>query len=190
MTAKKQTLHRKLFLARRAAEAVPKRGYNHDGDYYFARFEDVMAEASKQLEKRGIVVIPQMIDEELIVGRLGVIAKAVIEYEVTDTEGDESLKLRWAGTGHDEPGDKALFKATTGTSKYFLASLLGIPFGKDPEEDSAPVDSQPNEADRVRQDQDAAAEAPDVRPTLKPVPESDFPEPDWDGLDREESASA
>jgi ERF superfamily len=173
---KPKTLHRKLFLARKAAKAVPKRGYNHDGDYYFARFEDVMAEASAQLEKRGILVIPQMVDEELIVGRLGVIAKAVIEYEVTDTEGDESLKLRWAGTGHDEPGDKALFKATTGTSKYFLASLLGIPFGTDPEEDSPAA-----EADQIRREQDTAADEPD-EPTIKPLPESDLPEPDWSGL--------
>lgn len=176
MSAKKQSLRRKLFLARKAAEAVPKRGYNLEGEYFFARFEDVMAEASKQLEKRGIVVIPQMVDEELIIGRTGVIAKAVIEYEVADTETEESLKLRWAGTGHDEPGDKALFKATTGTSKYFLASLLGIPFGTDPEEDSPAA-----EADQIRREQDAAAERPD-EPAIKPLPESDLPEADWSGL--------
>lgn len=172
-----QTLRRKLFLARRAAQAVPKRGYNKDGDYYYSRFEDVMAEASRQLDKKGIVVIEQMVDEELIVGHLGVIAKAVIEYEVTDTIRGESLKLRWAGTGHDEPGDKALFKAVTGTDKYFLAKLLNIPFGTDPEED-APHD----EAEQIRADQDAAAEEPDEAPAIKPLPDSDLPEPDWSGV--------
>lgn len=133
---KKPSLRRKLFLARKAAEAVEKKGENDD--YTYARFEDVLAEASKQLEKRGILVIPSMVEETLTTGKLdgssgGVLAKAVIEYEVVDTEGDEFLKLRWAGTGIDTPGDKALFKATTGTAKYFLAHLLGIPFGSDPE---------------------------------------------------------
>lgn len=175
---KPKTLRRKLFLARKAAEAIPKRGYNKDGDYYFARFEDVLAEAARQLDKRGIIWIPEMVEEELVVGRLGVIAKAVIVYEVTDTETDETLKIRWAGTGHDEPGDKALFKATTGTNKYFLAALLRIPFGTDPEEDA----SAPNEPDLRRQEQDAAAEAPDEEPRIKPLPESDLPEPDWSGL--------
>lgn len=172
---KEQSLRRKLFLARKAAEAVPKRGFNKDGEYYFARFEDVLAEAKRQLEKRDILVIGQMVDEDLVLGREGVIAKAVIEYEVTDTKGSESITLRWAGTGYDTPGDKALFKATTGTDKYFLAKLLGIPFGTDPEEDSSPESS---EADRIRNEQDAAAEAPD----LKPLPESDLREPDWSGL--------
>lgn len=132
---KPQTLRRKLFLARRAAEAVAKDGHSSDGGFDYARFEDVLAEASKQLEKRDIFYLSSMVDEELTIGKQGVIAKSVIEYEVTDTKTGESLTVRWAGTGHDIPGDKALFKASTGTEKYFLARLLGIPFGTDPEED-------------------------------------------------------
>lgn len=132
-----QSLRHKIFLARKAAKAVAKNGHSADGDFTFARFEDVLAEASKQLEKRGILYVPSMVEEELVLGKQGVIAKAVIEYEVTDTKTGESLKVRWAGTGYDAPGDKALFKATTGTEKYFLARLLGIPFGTDPEAELA-----------------------------------------------------
>ncbi len=176
---KPQSLRRKLFLARKAAEAVAKNGHSSDGDYSFARFEDVLEEASKQLEKRDILYVPSMVDEELVIGRQGVIAKAVIEYEVTDTKTDESLKIRWAGTGHDVPGDKALFKATTGTEKYFLARLLGIPFGTDPEADADTPSASP-EADRIRAEQDAASE-PESEPGLRPLPESDLPEVDWTG---------
>lgn len=175
---KRQTLRRKLFLARKAAEAVEKRGTNTDGDYTYARAEDVLAEAGKQLEKRDILIIPSLVDEKVIFGKAGqgAIATATIEFEVFDTKTDESLRLRWSGTGHDIPGDKALFKATTGATKYFLANLLGIPFGTDPEAESSPVP----EADRVRQEQDAAAEAPDTVPRpLRPLPDSDLPEPDW-----------
>jgi ERF superfamily protein len=182
MSAQRPTLRRKLFLARKAAEAVGKNGYSTEGDFTFAQFEDVLAEASKQLEKRDIFYLPSMVDEELVIGKQGVIAKAVIEYEVTDTKTGESLKVRWAGTGHDSPGDKALFKATTGTEKYFLARLLGIPFGTDPEADAGPATNDLSaEADHIRAEQDAAAEKPD----LPPVPESDLPEVDWE----EEEAS-
>ncbi len=173
MSGKPQTLRRKLFLARKAAEAVAKNGHSAEGDFSFARFEDVLAEASKQLEKRDIFYVPSMVEEELVVGRQGVIAKAVIEYEVTDTKTDETLKIRWAGTGYDRPGDKALFKATTGTEKYFLARLLGIPFGTDPEAEIGPSG---READQLRAAQDVETEAPDI----PPIPESDLPEVDWE----------
>jgi hypothetical protein len=189
---KPTTLRRKLFLARKAAEAVKKHGDNAGGSYSFARAEDVLEEAAKQLEKRGILIIPSMVEETLHFGKGGTIAKAVIAYEVVDTEGDETLgPLRWAGTGHDAPGDKALFKATTGTAKYFLANLLNIPFGTDPEAEALPAskpDSAPDpsvEADRARAKQDRDAEEPDLSPAsraLKPVPTSDLPEADWEGL--------
>lgn len=132
MSKERRTLRHKLFLARKAAEAVAKKG---DGEgFKFATHGDVLAEASKQLEKRGILIVPSMTEEALHFGKNGVIAKAVISYEVLDTESDEAIgPLRWAGTGYDEPGDKALPKATTGCDKSFLAKLLGIPFEDDPE---------------------------------------------------------
>ncbi len=191
---KPQSLHRKLFLARKAAEAVEKRGHNKSGDFSFARAEDVLEEAAKQLEKRGILIVPSMVEETLHFGKNATIAKAVIAYEVVDTESNERIgPLRWAGTGYDAPGDKALFKATTGTAKYFLANLLNIPFGTDPEAEPTPANDlrvgpvSSDDAERVRQQQDRDAEEPDASPAprpLKPVPTSDLPEPDWEGLAR------
>src|SRR6478735_8236300 len=160
--AKETPLRRKLFLARKAAKAVKKRGQNTEGDYTFARAEDVLAEASKQLERKGILILPSLVDEKLYFSQSGfTIAKVVIEFEVIDSQGDESLKVRWSGTGHDSPGDKALFKATTGTTKYFLANLLGIPFGTDPEAetDQASARQGGEDPDRLRRAQDADAEA-------------------------------
>jgi hypothetical protein len=188
-------LHRKLFLARKATEAVEKRGRNEEHGYAFARFEDVLSEASKQLEKRDILVISEMKEEVLHLGKskAEVLAKAVLNYKVIDTKTDESMTIRWAGTGYDEPGDKALFKATTGCEKYFLRSLLNIPFGADPEEPAAtePEPGRSPEAQKVAAEQDAAAEAPDVVPPRdRPLPESDLPEPDWDGLEKPEPAHA
>ena len=124
-------LKRKLFLARKATKAVAKEGEADWGN--FARYEDVLKVAEEQLRKRDIIWIPSMVEEALHFGKDAAIAKAVFEYEVIDTKTGESLTVRFAGTGHDSPGDKALFKASTGTHKYFLRDLLSIPFGTDPE---------------------------------------------------------
>jgi hypothetical protein len=176
-----KTLRHKLFLAGKAAQEVKKNG---DGDgFKYARAEDVLAEASRVLEKQSIVVIPSVEAVELrFLKNGGAIAKASMSFEVTDTKTGETFTKPWVGTGFDSPGDKAAYAAQTGAKKYFLASLLGIPFGTDPEEDTKPEDSQPSEAEVVRREQDAAAEEPDEAPTIKPLPESDLPEPDWSGI--------
>lgn len=187
---RQRKLHRKLLSARAAAEAVAKQGHAEDGGYYFARSEDILAEAERQLLSLGINWVPQVVGEELRFGKSGCIAKVVIEYRVVDTIDGGELTLRWSGTGFDSPGDKAIFKATTGTEKYFLAKLLGIPFGTDPEaeeQDSPTLLEIPpeddDEANQVRGEQDRAAEAPQVPPRhAKPLPESDLPEPDYSGM--------
>jgi hypothetical protein len=179
-----ESLYRKLFLARKAAEAVDKKGQSESGDYYFARFEDVLAEASKQLEKKNILIVPQVVQEKLHFSQQGfAIAVVVMEFEVIDTKGDETLKRRWSGTGHDAPGDKAIFKAQTGCEKYFLAKLLGIPFGTDPEAEPAPPAEAPSpEAQRIADEQDRAAEAPQASPARheRPLPKSDHPPAVWE----------
>lgn len=155
-----QKLYRKLFEVAKAAQPVDKAGHNSEDDYDFARYEDVLAEASKRLEEQGIHIVPQVASEELKFSRNGfAIATAVMEFDVVDTETGFSITRRWSGTGHDEPGDKALYAAETGCEKYFLARLLRIPFGTDPEEDGDAA-----EAERVRREQDSAAEAPQDPP--------------------------
>lgn len=178
-----QSLRRKLFLAGKAAQAVEKAG---DGDgFKYAKAEDVLAEASRVLEKQGILVLPSVDGVDLKFGRSGCLATVSMTFEVCDTKTGETLDKSWIGTGWDHPGDKAAYAAQTGARKYFMGSLLGIPFGTDPEEDVGSSSSpEAVEVNRIRSEQDAAAEQPDV-PHLRPLPESDLPEPDWDGLARE-----
>jgi hypothetical protein len=178
-----QKLHEKLFKARKEAEAVVKKG--DGGDFDYARFEDVTAEASRLLDKHRISIEPEVVDEAVrLIGRFAV-AKVAMEFEVIDLSTGHSMKKRWSGTADDEPGGKALFKAQTGCEKYFLLKLLRITFGNDPEEKDAAPDAggETAEAQRVREEQDQAAEAPQAPRHLKPVPQSDLPEPDWGGLD-------
>jgi ERF superfamily len=161
-----QKLYAKLFEARKAAEPVKKEGESEQG-YFFARFEHVLDEADKRLQEQAVLIVPQVVSEELKFSRNGfAIATVVMEFDVVDTKDGGKITRRWSGTGHDEPGDKALFKAQTGCEKYFLAKLLGIPFGTDPEADASP-DTPPEtaEARRVRLAQDRAAEAPQAAPS-------------------------
>jgi hypothetical protein len=183
-----QKLHAKLFKARKEAAAVAKKG---DGENFkFARFEDVSEEASRILDKHRILIVPHVVSEEVAFSRSRPFAVATVVIDLTS--GGELL-LRWSGTGDDEPGGKALFKAQTGCEKYFLAKLLRITFGTDPEIDetknqggdpsSTFLEIPPEtEADRARAEQDQIAEAPQVPRHERPLPSSNLPEPDYEGL--------
>lgn len=194
-------LYEKLFKARKAAEAVTKGG---DGEgFKFARFEDVLEEASSLLDKHRILIVPRVVDHELKFSRTRPFAVAMVqmEFEVIDTKDCGSITLTWSGSADDQPGGKALFKAQTGCEKYFLAKLLRIPFGTDPEEVGDPATSPQSStelvippdddaADQVRVAQDRAAEEPQVPRHEKPLPQSDLPTPDWDGLARSSEVPA
>jgi len=156
------SLRRKLFLAGKSAQEVDKNGRG-DG-FKYARAEDVFTEASRVLEKQGILVIPSVESVEIRFLRNGggAIAKASMSFEVMDTKSEEAFTKKWVGTGFDSLGDKAAYTAQTGAKKYFLASLLGIPFGTDPEDDGEPDTAPSAEALHIAAEQDRAAEQPDI----------------------------
>lgn len=130
----------KLAGARRSAKAIAKQGENKAQGYNYVRAEDVIAEAQRVLNRRKIIVTPSIDHVEFIPTQTGrgaaaQIAVVSMTYLVIDTDTGEQMVRTWAGTGWDSPGDKALYKAITGGTKYFYAALLGIPFGEDPEDD-------------------------------------------------------
>jgi hypothetical protein len=183
----KMSLRRKLFLAGKATKAVEKGGHNNGGKFSYTKAEDIFAEASRVLEKQGILVLPTLSSAEFKMGKTGVLAIAEIEFEVCDTKTDETLTLKWQGTGFDFPGDKALYQAQTGAKKYFLQFLLDIRVDDedDPEYDGPPVPSIADQlTQQIRTEQDQAAEQPDA-PSPEPVLvggiESEFPA-DTEGL--------
>jgi hypothetical protein len=162
------SLRRKLFLAGKESQAVEKNGHSDDGNFDFARFNDVLEEASRVLEGQGVLIVPELDDVQLRFAKSGdgALATVSMSFEICDSQGDETITKKWSGTGWDDrPGDKAIYVATTGCEKYFLAKLLKIPFGIDPEEDAAAT----SEADKVRARQDEAAEFPDVGPDLHAI---------------------
>lgn len=138
------TLAARLDKARSLASPIEKKGENTGQHYHYVRAEDVIAEAQRVLAEVAVIVTPEVLDVELIEsgatrgGTMGRIALVTLQFDVrcadlVATEGNRTI--RWSGTGWDAPGDKALYKAITGGTKYFLAHLIGIPFGADPDDD-------------------------------------------------------
>lgn len=128
----------KLAKARKAAKGVEKKGRNDHHKYDYARAEDVVREAERVLQEEGVLLLPEVV--EVVESRPengGLIVQAHLLYHVVDAETGEGFQRAWIGYGHDKPGDKAIYKAITGGDKYFLAKLLGIPFGQDPEDEGA-----------------------------------------------------
>jgi ERF superfamily protein len=178
-------LYKKLLRATKAVGPVKKNGYSKAGKYWFAEAEDIIREAERVLTARQVLTIPGVANVAWKFSKEGAaLCTATMTYRVVDVESGESFTETWAGAGFDRDCDKALYQAKTGAAKYFFAQLLKIPIeNQDPELDGTVRDS--TEAERIRAEQDRAAEQPDLKVgALKPVPESDLPEPDWEGLAR------
>lgn len=142
----------KLAAARANVNGVPKKGEAEEG-YEFVQAVDVAIEARRVLNEHGILTIPSVKSLDLKIGQIGFVVHAALAFKVVDVDSGQYEWVDWAGAGHDKPGDKALYMAITGGTKYFRAWLLEIPFGVDPE---AP--SETAEVDALRREQDQAGE--------------------------------
>lgn len=132
----------KLLEAQTIATTVEKKGRNQDQGYDYAQASDVIEEAQRALHEAGLVgyLVPGEIVEREVTSRsdsAGLFVTITSTLRVVDPESGDDLELSVRGTGIDYPGDKAVYKAMTGAAKYAYASLLGIPFGDDPEADTA-----------------------------------------------------
>lgn len=192
----RKAFYKRLLKAQEEAGEIQKTG-EAEG-FMFVEAAEVLKEAKRILHSHGLVILPANSAAATKLKGPGALTKVAMQFEVTDSSTGYSVKVDWTGHGYDDVGDKAGFMGMTGSSKYFYAFLLQMPFvDMDPERrrEGAPVtEGEPGEtpeAQEVRNEQDAAAEAPDVTPRHElPLPESDLPEPDWTDLDKPEPAHA
>lgn len=144
-------LYAKLLKAQTAASAVEKKGRNTEQGYAYAQASDVIEEAQRALHEAGLVgfMVPhegevEQTELQARSGAAGLFVTLVASLRIADPDTGEEIELSFRGTGIDYPGDKAIYKAMTGAAKYAYASVLGIPFGDDPEADTAGA-AQPRE---------------------------------------------
>jgi ERF superfamily len=131
----------KLAKAALAIGNIPKKGKNREHNYDFARDADIVAAVRKELFGAGLIFIPRM----RRVTRLPIQSRnnnpgvhATVMFSFTITDGTTSLHVpRWEGEGSDFPGEKAVYKASTGAKKQFLVTALLLDTGDagDPEHD-------------------------------------------------------
>lgn len=130
-----KSLVQKLAEVARGIGELEKKGDN--GAYPYLRAYDVIKAVRGALLKRGVVIVPIKATADSRTpyrGLTGDIVQEVfvtVRYKITD--GVESIEGEGIGVGQDYRG-KALYKALTGSLKYFLQTLgLIVAVGEDPE---------------------------------------------------------
>jgi len=133
-----------------AVQYIQKLGYNEFHHYHYATEADVSEAIRKELAERKVFLLPSVeeVTQRNVTTKKGneeTVTKTRIKFTFLDAENGDSLEFVMEGEGQD-PGDKGIYKAITGTTKYALMKAFLIPTGDDPEGDKG-VDER--SADRV-----------------------------------------
>lgn len=139
----KQSLVSKLADVQAAIGVIAKTGRNTFQNYSYAEEAAIVEAVRGELAKRSIMVLPSI----LSVTREDTLTTIKTSYTITDGDSGESLTCEWAGTGSDKQ-DKGLYKAVTGSLKYFLLKTFLMPTGDngiadDPEHPAREVADEP-----------------------------------------------
>jgi hypothetical protein len=133
-----KTLVAKLIAASAEIQLIPKRGHNSFSNYSYATAEDILQAVRGPLAKHGLLVfssIRERTSETITTAQGKPAFRERITMRFVVTDGESELHLDVPSEGQDT-GDKAIFKALTGATKYALRALLQLPIGDDPEADS------------------------------------------------------
>jgi hypothetical protein len=133
-------IHAKLSHVMSQLGWMEKRGKNEAQKYAYVMADDVAAAVREELIKVGISVSADCLDPktseyESSTGKKIRITSVLVNWIFTDAETKESVACCVPGEAMDA-GDKAVYKAMTGSMKYALKMMFLLPTGDDPEEDS------------------------------------------------------
>lgn len=142
----KAKLYSKILTAQKAIGYVKKNGKNTFNNYNYAMEADILDEVKSAANEAGLVLITSASSTlgSFTNGKGEIIRTAdiILSYRVIDAETGESVDGCFPGYAEDK-GDKAVYKAITGASKYFLMKFFGVPTGDDPEKDEPQQHNQP-----------------------------------------------
>jgi hypothetical protein len=118
---------------------VAKNGENKFHGYSYATEADLTAAVRPELAKRSLMMIPTVLSHSRTEtvnqkGNKSYFTQVEVEWSVVNGETGEERKFLMPGTAED-PSDKGLYKAITGSEKYALKNLFLVPTGDDPEKD-------------------------------------------------------
>ncbi len=141
-TEQPKTLVKKLAAVMAAVTHVPKGGTNKAQGYEFARDVDVLASVRMELAKRNVILTntAEETSRTTVETRSGAKMQAVaVRMTFTAHDGDSGESLPFSvGLGEAmDAGDKSVYKAETGATKYGILKGFLIPTGDDPEWDES-----------------------------------------------------
>lgn len=184
MADEKGNLVRKMCHIMETVPYIQKRGYNKFHDYHYALEADVSDAIRKKLAELDVLFVPSLeetIQREVTTrkGNAETVTRTRIHYRFIDGDSGEEIEGYMEGEGQD-PGDKGIYKAITGTIKYVLMKVFLIPTGDDPE-----ADEEIDEGSAVRQTSPMADE-PEVNPAtgeeIPSYPDIALPPPGTKGI--------
>lgn len=108
---------------------------NQEQKYDYVSADKILSEGGQALFKQGVVVFPQVVDQEVAtIERDGGKKRfdATVNFRFVVSDGEEQMELDWVGMGSDYlVPDKAMYKAFTSGHRYFVAKLLCIGEGNE-----------------------------------------------------------
>lgn len=130
----------KLAKVMQEVKYIEKRGYNKFHKYKYATESDVSEKVREVLAEQSVLMLPDVVEHNTREhknqrGNLEYIATVTMKFTFIDGETGEELSIHSIGEGQDA-GDKAVYKAITGATKYALMKAFMIPTGDDPEADT------------------------------------------------------
>lgn len=126
-------LYKKILAISDEMGRLPKSGYNNYHKYAYVTEADAMDRLRGLCVKHGVVIIPTLIGQQRVNGDLTCVE---VSYTIADAVTGETVTCVVPGQGKDS-GDKGVYKALTGSFKYFILKTYLVPTGDDPERDEA-----------------------------------------------------
>lgn len=124
------SLHEKLLEIMREDGYLQKDGRNDFHKYNYVSERKVSEVLREKLSSRGVLFLTSVEAH----GRTDLLTTVRTRHQFIDVESGETLEFWSAGEGFDK-GDKGVYKAITGSTKYALMKFFLIPTGDDPEGD-------------------------------------------------------
>lgn len=116
-------------------EPLEKSGRNDFHKYSYATAGDVLMPVSRACNANGLIIVADVVDSKIESG------KAWVTVKVTVADADTGETITASAPGYaDDKGDKAVYKAITGATKYAVRSFFCLPSEDDPERSPKPLD--------------------------------------------------
>lgn len=134
----KAKLFQKILAVQKVLEPLEKSGHNSFHKYKYTTAGDVLLPVQQACNAHGLVIVADVIDTKIHLERAA--AEVIVQLTVFDSETGESHSITAPGYAEDwshkesKPiGDKAVYKAITGATKYAVRSFFCLPSEDDPE---------------------------------------------------------